>query len=210
MTNRTFSKLCDCCGKLISMVEVGVGVWKAYEVGCGPHFCQNSVTAGWSIRELGHKFTCTMDCWWCGKNVFFHTNGNGDAVLLERLGFPWEIHSCWKKYKTEQKRMIKKLESDLKKAGYDGKKERFSFKSSYVTIKFKSTDVKILDRYLKNFCECLVCQNISFKGPQLYPVKQKGETRTYLRIIKILFKSLIVFDCFQMDVPGNIKMSIEY
>ncbi|WP_286337671.1 uS10 family ribosomal protein [Hydrogenimonas cancrithermarum] len=213
MSNRTFPTFCNQCGKLINMVEM-FGVWKAYEFGNGgPHFCQNSNNAGWSIWKLGHKFTCTMDCWWCGKRVFFHTNGNGDAVLLEKLGSPWVVHPCWEKHKKEQDRMIKNLESDLKKAGYDGKKKKFNLvksKASDVTIKFKSNDVRILDRYLEKFCKCLVRQNISFRGPHLYPAKQKGDIRTYRRIIKIpSFENLMNLECFRMDVPGNIEMSIE-
>ena len=109
--------------------------------------------------------------------------------------------------------MIKNLESDLKKAGYDGKEERFNLvksKATYVTIKFKSNDVKVLDRYLEEFCECLVCQDISFRGPQLSRVKQKGDIRTYRRVIKIpSFENLMNLECFRMDVPGNIEMSIE-
>ncbi|BDY12479.1 hypothetical protein HCR_07910 [Hydrogenimonas cancrithermarum] len=109
--------------------------------------------------------------------------------------------------------MIKNLESDLKKAGYDGKKKKFNLvksKASDVTIKFKSNDVRILDRYLEKFCKCLVRQNISFRGPHLYPAKQKGDIRTYRRIIKIpSFENLMNLECFRMDVPGNIEMSIE-
>lgn len=39
--------------------------------------------------------TYQTSCWWCGKPVFYHTNGNGDCVLLDELGPPWPIHECW-------------------------------------------------------------------------------------------------------------------
>ena len=44
-------------------------------------------------------------CWWCGEPVFYHTNGYGDHVLFDSLGYPWEIHQCWIDYwQDEQKR----------------------------------------------------------------------------------------------------------
>jgi hypothetical protein len=50
---------------------------------------------------------------------YYHTNGNGDSVYFDNLGWPWEIHSCWNQYwKDEQtrKRVIiylnKKLNQD--------------------------------------------------------------------------------------------------
>ena len=34
----------------------------------------------------------------CGADVFFHTNGFGDAVLFDELGWPWPVHECWRMY----------------------------------------------------------------------------------------------------------------
>jgi|ERR1700730_1457975 len=31
----------------------------------------------------------------CGVEVFAHTNGFGDFVLFDRLGWPWPIHDCY-------------------------------------------------------------------------------------------------------------------
>lgn len=47
--------------------------------------------------------TYSTKCWWCGAMVFYHTNGYGDSVLFDSLGWPWEIHSCWEKYWKEEK-----------------------------------------------------------------------------------------------------------
>jgi hypothetical protein len=51
------------------------------------------------VREnLGNSVTYKTTCWYCGEEVFFHTNGYGDCVLFDQLGHPWEIHHCWKNY----------------------------------------------------------------------------------------------------------------
>ena len=42
--------------------------------------------------------TSLISCWWCNDSVFYHTNGNGDSVLFDSLGWPWEVHECWIKY----------------------------------------------------------------------------------------------------------------
>lgn len=47
--------------------------------------------------------TFPTNCWRCGAFVFYHTNGYKDSVLFDSLGWPWEIHSCWKKYWKEEK-----------------------------------------------------------------------------------------------------------
>ena len=44
------------------------------------------------------KRTYKTKCWHCGKDVFFHTNGNGDCVLFDELGHPWPVHPCWARY----------------------------------------------------------------------------------------------------------------
>ena len=42
--------------------------------------------------------TYPIPCWWCGEPVFYHTNGNGDCVLFDSLGYPWPVHPCWAEY----------------------------------------------------------------------------------------------------------------
>ncbi len=59
----------------------------------------------WFAREkktvmdiLGRRRTWRTLCFingGCGKEVFAHTNGYGDFVLFDRLGWPWEIHDCY-------------------------------------------------------------------------------------------------------------------
>lgn len=51
------------------------------------------------MKVLGYRKTWQTRCFIeperCGKLIWGHTNGNGDFVLLERLGYPWEVHSCY-------------------------------------------------------------------------------------------------------------------
>lgn len=61
-----------------------------------------------SIREAE---TYTTTCWWCGAEVYYHTNGYGDSVLFDSLGWPWQIHSCWIDYRKGQKALRKEFVS---------------------------------------------------------------------------------------------------
>jgi hypothetical protein len=50
------------------------------------------------MQVLGYSRTWKTVCFingGCGKSVFAHTNGFGDFVLLNRLGWPWPIHDCY-------------------------------------------------------------------------------------------------------------------
>jgi ribosomal protein S10 len=52
--------------------------------------------------------------------VFFHTNGYGDCVLFDELGYPWEVHACWEMYRSEHRAAMIELERSLQAAGYNG------------------------------------------------------------------------------------------
>lgn len=54
-------------------------------------------------KEIGESKTYPTICWWCGAEVFYHTNGYGDCVLFDELGYPWQIHSCWQDYWSRKK-----------------------------------------------------------------------------------------------------------
>jgi hypothetical protein len=50
------------------------------------------------MEALGHPVTWPTSCFignGCGAPVFGHTNGHGDFVLLDALGFPWPVHECY-------------------------------------------------------------------------------------------------------------------
>jgi hypothetical protein len=42
--------------------------------------------------------TFKTKCWYCGHEVYYHTNGYGDCVLFDNLGYPWQVHYCWRTY----------------------------------------------------------------------------------------------------------------
>jgi hypothetical protein len=50
------------------------------------------------MEVLGRPLTWRTSCFIdpeCGAEVFGHTNGHGDFVLLDELGFPWPVHACY-------------------------------------------------------------------------------------------------------------------
>jgi hypothetical protein len=63
----------------------------------------NSLPHPSSVFQTENNETYPTKCWWCGELVFYHTNGYGDCVLFDSLGYPWEIHSCWATYWEEEK-----------------------------------------------------------------------------------------------------------
>jgi DNA-directed RNA polymerase subunit RPC12/RpoP len=135
---------CDKCGQTFRWARMPHGQFVPMEAdGSGKHVCiprTRSSSAGqyganhgihqvgsvparsWRLESLGQPLTSSTRCWWCGERVFFHTNGNGDCVLFEALGWPWPIHSCWQIHRDESQRRIglSKLETALEQSGYDG------------------------------------------------------------------------------------------
>ena len=63
----------------------------------------SSKTQDFSVEETEAK-TYLINCWWCNQSVFYHTNGNGDSVLFDSLGWPWKVHLCWENYANDNKR----------------------------------------------------------------------------------------------------------
>lgn len=47
------------------------------------------------MQVLGASLTYRTTCRSCNAAVWFHTNGNGDAVFFDDLGWPWAVHSCY-------------------------------------------------------------------------------------------------------------------
>lgn len=50
------------------------------------------------MQTLGFPRTWQTLCFingGCGEKVFAHTNGFGDFVLFDNLGWPWPIHECY-------------------------------------------------------------------------------------------------------------------
>jgi uncharacterized Zn-finger protein len=51
--------------------------------------------------------TFPVSCPWCGASVFYHTNGFGDSVYFDSLGYPWQVHECFKRYWENKKALLK-------------------------------------------------------------------------------------------------------
>src|SRR5258708_7105312 len=48
------------------------------------------------MKKLGFKVTWPTTCFLgCSADVWAHTEGDGDFVLFDALGWPWRIHSCY-------------------------------------------------------------------------------------------------------------------
>lgn len=54
-------------------------------------------------KPSSSKKSYPIKCWWCQTNVYYHTEGFNDCVLLDKLGYPWQVHECWEQYKHEKK-----------------------------------------------------------------------------------------------------------
>ncbi len=90
------------CGQWVEFRVVG-GATHHYGCGCGDGWSDPQQRELPTSRPPGAPWrwpwpwplTFLVLCRDCGAEVFFHTNGFGDAVLLEELGPPWTIHGCW-------------------------------------------------------------------------------------------------------------------
>ena len=50
------------------------------------------------MKSLGYSSSWPTTCLingGCGAKVFAHTNGKGDFVLFDELGWPWPVHDCY-------------------------------------------------------------------------------------------------------------------
>jgi hypothetical protein len=53
-----------------------------------------ALATGHARSDLGEPLTHPTVCPVCGAEIFFHTNGNGDVVFFDELGWPWPKHPC--------------------------------------------------------------------------------------------------------------------
>lgn len=98
-----YPRRCKYCGQRIVMSELDSGNWQPWEAdGSGRHQCSSSrvpttATLAWISSNYDPETYLTR-CPWCREHVYYHTNGNGDCVYFDSLGYPWQIHACWEKY----------------------------------------------------------------------------------------------------------------
>jgi len=80
--------------------HLGGGGWRggSYSGSVASTATRQTAWSHWSIgharTDLGEPFTHPTKCPVCGAAIFFHTNGNGDAVFFDDLGWPWPKHGC--------------------------------------------------------------------------------------------------------------------
>jgi len=60
-----------------------------------------------NIKKNAEAETFLVSCPWCGEEVFYHSNGCGDSVYFDSLGYPWPVHECFKKYWEDRKTSLK-------------------------------------------------------------------------------------------------------
>lgn len=124
MPNQSFTTRCQSCDQPIRLTNTE-GDWHCFDEGAsGYHRCQPEY-GEWALASLGHSFTCRTNCWDCGDEVFFHTNGHGDAVLFDQLGGGWPIHPCWERSIDSRNSFRTTLESALRKHSYSPPQEEF-------------------------------------------------------------------------------------
>jgi len=119
----------ECGGELIFRHVSGALIPIHLSGGCHGHVNRSSVafvaeaasSRHWTIATLDKPVTYQTQCWRCGATVFYHTNGNNDHVLFDRIGWPWEIHSCWSEHVGDQRRGLREIEHRLNLAEYDGR-----------------------------------------------------------------------------------------
>lgn len=68
-----------------------------------PRLLESEVFRVPQITSKQEEKTFPTHCPWCGLEVFYHTNGNGDSVYFDRLEKPWEIHACFAEYWKQEK-----------------------------------------------------------------------------------------------------------
>lgn len=64
--------------------------------------------------------------------MFFHTNGNSDCVLLDALGWPWQVHDCWKQRRHRELFPVETVESALLGSAFDG--HTYTTSGEYVSV----------------------------------------------------------------------------
>lgn len=113
-----YTRVCNRCSQPITMSELSPGNWQPWDVESGRHQCHLSETAANGSRHrqpstgLNSVETYLTRCPWCRDHVYYHTNGNGDSVYFDQLGYPWQVHPCWQQHwHTEQarKRVLQNL-----------------------------------------------------------------------------------------------------
>lgn len=103
------------------MSELSAGKWQPWDIDGGRHVCgkqrqtakHNPNLSQSPLKETSAETYLTR-CPWCRDHVYYHTNGNGDTVYFDSLGWPWQVHPCWKRHwgaQQKRKRFLKQLQN---------------------------------------------------------------------------------------------------
>jgi len=209
MAGQKFSKKCEICGINIHMVHTHEG-WIAFD-NFGKHYCSFPNQKEWSLNTLNHPFTCKTTCWWCGYDeVFYHTNGNGDSVLLEEpFGIPWIVHSCWENNKEDRTNRLNLFEKRLRNLGYNGEDTNFNerfFPKTKINLELIAEDYRVLDKAIQKICDFLSKLQIHYIGP--LPYKKNNQFIRKLQFDESVFNH-ISFELQKIDLPPSISIIIK-
>ncbi len=82
------------------MSQLETGLWQPWELdGSGRHQCKSGFAPSTDLPRLAtNPETFLTRCFQCRQQVYYHTNGYGDRVYFDQLGYPWQVHSCWQDY----------------------------------------------------------------------------------------------------------------
>lgn len=180
-----YTKPCDFCGRPIRMAYVALNdTWQPFELGGDErHHCDPGRSGvGWP----GGKCTYQAYCWWCGEEVFFHSNGHGDAVLLDRLGRPWIVHPCWEEHKNERSGFIARLRRLIGRLGIAGQREVVDLRNYIrdwgkasrpfeLVLKLSAFDHSLLDQATRMIVQHAKAAGASLAGPIPLPCKKTRE-----------------------------------
>lgn len=78
------------------------------------------ISRRWKIDDTDSPLTFNTTCWWCDQPVFFYRNEYGGCALFDRLGWPWQLHSCWEEHREQQVYQKMRVRAALENADYDG------------------------------------------------------------------------------------------
>jgi hypothetical protein len=124
----SYHQTCNKCGAHIIMAQAPHGRYVALEPGGGRHVHRSFDLAETfnptsSLERLRSPLTYWTRCWidGCGAGVWYHTNGNGDCVLLDSLvARPWKVHDCWQRHREQRNRTLRAIEEALKDVAFNG------------------------------------------------------------------------------------------
>ena len=95
--------------------------------------------------------TYSQKCFWCNDFVYHFTHGNGDYVLFDSLGWPWQIHECWEKHCLNKKGLLELKILDAKSQLITGVINQLHQEKEAITELNLATKLGITVHELKKF-----------------------------------------------------------